>query len=324
MKAHSISISGILTLDLHALNNEGAEGNTMMTRMVDIIDKNGNRHTVNAISGDMFKHIQAGHLLDEALESGLALCAACRRFDANRICGDPDFTKNPELAQEDCKDSVILTAAIKRCAIDDLEGILITSEMGKKRSIARKSCIEFGWVVGIPDQVATESYFHAKYVPEGRGEGRGDAANLGQNIFHRPASSGRYAMVVGMDLFRVGRNDISLDPVLDKEDRINRCAALVRSAMNAIVKPTGAHRNTQNPHIINFEGVVAVSCSSLPAPAVSALNSGFVEETKRIELVLNQMQSNSVSTHVFDSLAGFTEMIAQVLGPNVARAVAGS
>jgi len=27
----SLSISGLLTLELHALNNEGAEGNTMMT-----------------------------------------------------------------------------------------------------------------------------------------------------------------------------------------------------------------------------------------------------------------------------------------------------
>jgi len=50
----SLSISGLLTLELHALNNEGAEGNTMMTRMVNIIDQQGRKHTVNAVSGDMF------------------------------------------------------------------------------------------------------------------------------------------------------------------------------------------------------------------------------------------------------------------------------
>lgn len=33
----SLSISGLITMELHALNNEGAEGNTMMTRMVDIM-----------------------------------------------------------------------------------------------------------------------------------------------------------------------------------------------------------------------------------------------------------------------------------------------
>ena len=80
MNTKSIAISGLLTLDMHALNNEGAEGNTMMTRMVDIVDASGRKHTVNAISGDMFKHIQTGHLIDEALESGLPLCESCKKI----------------------------------------------------------------------------------------------------------------------------------------------------------------------------------------------------------------------------------------------------
>ena len=38
----------------------------MMTRMVDIIsfDQQGHKHSVNAISGDMFKHIVVEHLLE--------------------------------------------------------------------------------------------------------------------------------------------------------------------------------------------------------------------------------------------------------------------
>src|SRR5437667_1812216 len=182
MKIKSISISGVLTLDLHALNNEGAEGNTMMTRMVDIVDSSGQKHTVNAISGDMFKHIQSGHLIEEALESGLPLCEGCKRFDANRICGDESFVNSSKF-NKDTVDSSILSAALKKCVVDDLQGILITSEIGKKRSIARKSCVEFGWVVGKPGAVSTESYFHAKYVPEGRGKGSESPENLGQNIF---------------------------------------------------------------------------------------------------------------------------------------------
>jgi CRISPR-associated protein Cst2 len=62
-----------MTLELHALNNEGAEGNTMMTRMVDIIDQQGKKHTVNAISGDMFKHIVVEHLLGESRAAALPL-----------------------------------------------------------------------------------------------------------------------------------------------------------------------------------------------------------------------------------------------------------
>jgi len=91
MKTKSLSITGLLTLEMHALNNEGAEGNTMMTRMVDIVDASGQKHTVNAISGDMFKHIQTGHLIEEAMESGLPLCEGCKKFDANRICIDDVF-----------------------------------------------------------------------------------------------------------------------------------------------------------------------------------------------------------------------------------------
>src|SRR5213593_4705477 len=164
MMLRSLSISGILTLELHSLNNEGGEGNTMMTRMVGIVDETGRKHTVNAISGDMFKHIQAEHLQAEALGRGLPLCNGCKVMNANRIAFDEAFTKNSEFGKE-TSDSQILATALKTCVMDDCEGILITNEIGKKRSIARKSCIEFGWVVGKPEQVTTEAYFHAKYVP---------------------------------------------------------------------------------------------------------------------------------------------------------------
>lgn len=319
MNHKSISISGLLTLDLHALNNEGAEGNTMMTRMVDIVDGEGKKHTVNAISGDMFKHIQTGHLIDESLEMGLPLCEACRRFDANRICGDESFVKNQAFNKE-TRDSVILSAALKKCVVDDMQGILITSEIGKKRSIARKSCVEFGWAVGRPGAVSTESYFHAKYVPEGRGKGSESSDNLGQNIFHRPASSGQYAVVVGIDLFRILRNDITLESLGTDKEITNRQAALIRSVMSTFVKPTGAHRNTQNPHIVDFQGVVTSSSSSLPAPNVSALNSDYIGEAKRLAGVLNKMHANAIDVYEFKSLSAFAETIATILGPAIARA----
>jgi CRISPR-associated protein Cst2 len=82
----SLSVSGLLTLELHALNNEGAEGNTMMTRMVDIILKDAEgvprKHTVNAVSRDMFKHILVGHLIEEAKASGLHLCKGCENLQS--------------------------------------------------------------------------------------------------------------------------------------------------------------------------------------------------------------------------------------------------
>ena len=56
-KIASISISGEMTLNMHSLNNEGGEGNQIMTRQLTIVDKEGREYTVNGISGDMFKHI---------------------------------------------------------------------------------------------------------------------------------------------------------------------------------------------------------------------------------------------------------------------------
>lgn len=56
-KVYSLSTSARATLDMHSLNNEGGEGNQIQTRMVDIFAGDGKLHNVNAISGDMLKHI---------------------------------------------------------------------------------------------------------------------------------------------------------------------------------------------------------------------------------------------------------------------------
>jgi CRISPR-associated protein Cst2 len=309
---NSLSISGLLTLDLHALNNEGSEGNTMMTRMVDTVDRGGVKHTVNAVSGDMFKHIIVEHLLGEAQNHGLPLCSGCATFNANRICADSAFMNTPGW-NERTQESVILSGVLQRCVVDDCAGILITGKIGKERSIARKSCVEVGWVVGRPGTV-TESYFHAKYVPEGRGSGSGQGENLGQNIFHRPASSGQYAFVLSLDLYKVGRNDITLGNDIAEPQRKQRMAALVRSVIKAVVKPTGAHRNTQNPHVIDFSGVIATSTSTLPAPTVSALNPAYETEIERIVAALNNLSigRGAVASGRFDSLGQFAERMAQI------------
>lgn len=88
---YSISISARATLDLHSLNNEGGEGNQIQTRMVNIVNQTGRLQNVNAISGDMYKHIQSDHLIRRALAAGLPLCTGCREFNANRINADKDF-----------------------------------------------------------------------------------------------------------------------------------------------------------------------------------------------------------------------------------------
>ena len=71
---YALSISAQAVLNLHSLNNEGSEGNQTQTRMVDVLtrDENGGyiESNVNAISGDMFKHMQVAHLHRIASERG--------------------------------------------------------------------------------------------------------------------------------------------------------------------------------------------------------------------------------------------------------------
>ena len=313
MRSASLGISGLLTLNLHSLNNEGSEGNYLQTRQVQIVDENGDLKTVNAISGDMFKHIQAEHLYYLAKERGLPLCNGCETFNANRIVIDQEFADRFE---EKSQENEILSGALQTCIIDDMEGILITSKVGgKKRSIGRKSVIEFGWVVGRPESTRTDSFFHVKYVSEGQGNDPKDesGANLGQNIFHRPASSGQYAVVLNLDLYRIGRNDITQELAISEEEQLERAKALLTSVLYTMVKPSGAHRNTQNPHITAFEGCFTLSNSTVPAPLASALNKGYREEIEQITTALNKVSNNSISYKTFNTLSDFSEKMSQLI-----------
>ena len=84
----SLSIAARATLDMHSLNNEGGEGNQIQTRMVDIVDHRGELHNVNAISGDMLKHVLMEHYYQQARAQHIALCQSCQYFNANRINAD--------------------------------------------------------------------------------------------------------------------------------------------------------------------------------------------------------------------------------------------
>jgi CRISPR-associated protein Cst2 len=301
----SVSISARATIDMHSLNNEGGEGNQIQTRMVDIVGADGRLHNVNAISGDMLKHIQAQHFFELARASRppLPLCAGCARFDANRINADKAFADAMPKS-----DPEALTALLRHCAMDDTAGILITAG---NRSLPRKSVTEFGWVVGIPSLVETDSYFHVKYAERGKERREADAAardatgsNLGQAIFHRPASSGVYALVCHLELSRIGYNDISQTYAIDETERSRRATALIQSVMHTFLELNGAMRTTQLPHLVALEGALTLSATSaVPAPMVSPLAGGhedgalYRQQTKEIVAALNGGAQPAVVFH---------------------------
>ena len=315
---YSLTICGRTTIDMHSLNNEGSEGNQIATRMVNIYDQAGKLAAVNAISGDMFKHIQAEHLFHLSRNSGLKLCSGCQKFSANRILDDLDFVNSYE---KDTSDHEIIATMVKRCAIDDIEGILVTA---KNKSTPRKSIVEFGWVVGIPELTKTDNYFHVKYVSDSGQQNRDNSddtgesgANLGQNIFHRPASSGVYAIVAGIEVSRLGFNDISQDYAIDDVERKQRYKALIESLLCTFVEPNGAMRSTQHPHLVNFDGVVSLSTKILPAPTISPLNDAYKDEIRRVADALNQIETSAIELRKFDSLGEYAEVMANLANTTV-------
>jgi CRISPR-associated protein Cst2 len=312
----SLSLCARITLDLHSLNNEGTEGNQQQTRMVHIIDQKGQRAVVNAVSGDMFKHILVEHLVPLLEEGGQPLSPGAKVHDADRINAlnqdfvdycekEHDFPKNGKKEMRKATESEIMTKILVDCSLTDMAGTLVT----RGRSVGRKSVAEFGWVVGLPYDgmgqplTTTEQYFHVKYAPEGRGGAAGGETVAGkQAIFHRPASSGVYALICNLDLYRIGFNDITRQYVVNSDGRKSRAKALIHALASTILKPTGAQRNTQNPHIVACEGIVTVSSSSLPAPTVSPLHDSYRDHIAQAATALNKIKADGVTVKTFDTL----------------------
>ena len=310
---YSLSISARAILNLHSLNNEGGEGNQIQTRMVDIVyydeEKQPRLANVNAISGDMFKHIQAEHLHRIATEKGLPLCQACQRFDANRMSADPDFR---DWIKTDKPTQVQVVDRLLGCTIDNLEGNLITEG---SLSAPRKSVVEFGWVVGLPEAVTTDEYFHVKYVPDRREKPTDKderEGNLGQAIFHRPTSSGVYAIVGNFEIARIGYNDIS-QTYVEGVDRQKQFEALVESILYTFVEMNGAMRNTQLPHLVALDGVVAISYGVAPAPTVSPLNPLFATEIEGVKDAINALhQADVIEVKHFENVNGLSKILSNL------------
>jgi CRISPR-associated protein Cst2 len=204
----------------------------------------------------------------------------------------------------------VIDALLQHCALDDLEGNLIAKG---NRSVPRKSAAEFSWVVGLPEVTRTESYFHVRYATEHGG----DSEAQKQAIFHRPASSGVYAVGASFEIARIGYNDIIQQYAIKDDERAHRYKAFTESILYTFVEPNGAMRGTQNPHILGFEGVVTVSTQVVPAPMLSSLDDGYREEVKRVAEALNAIHPNAVAVHEFDSMGAFAEIMQKLIAESI-------
>ncbi|MBI5033682.1 MAG: DevR family CRISPR-associated autoregulator [Chloroflexi bacterium] len=325
---YSISISARVVLNLHSLNNEGSEGNQVQTRMVEVIyyDPDGEikRDSVNAISGDMLKHIQSEHLHRIAIERNLPMCQPCRQFDPNRIAADEDYLGTIEGQSN----QFAIDELLRRCAITDLEGTLITKAGREKRSLPRKSVAEFAWMTGVPGAMASSSYFHVKFASE-HGDSSSAVDESGtvagkQTPFHRPTNSGVYALVCSFEPSRIGYNDISQEYAKNTDpspiDRTARYKALLESVIYTFVQMNGAMRSAQMPHLTAFHGVIATSYGVAPAPSVSPLNPKFVTEIEQTKDAINGLHKkigntdqDVIAVRPFADIAQFAEILRDLI-----------
>jgi CRISPR-associated protein Cst2 len=301
----SLSLSARVTLALHNLNSEGREGNQQQTRMVYVIDPAGKRHAVNAVSGDMFKHIYVQELTAALQAQGQPLSSGAVLRSPDRITVDAAF-KSAIKGQTAAE---VQSEMLRRCAVTDIAGTLFTEGI----TVPRKSCVEFGWLAGLPERVQTEQYFHVKYEPDRRKAAqttRGEGTIAGsQTVFHRPASSGIYALICHLELSRVGVNDVTGEPVISGEDRKARPRATVQALLATLIRPAGAQCNTQSPHLMDCSGVLTLSRSYLAAPMMSPLSDTYREEVGSIAGVLNRLVPGAISAHRFDSLGEGIELL---------------
>jgi CRISPR-associated protein Cst2 len=126
---YEIAILGRVTWDLHSLNNEGTVGNVTEPRTLVLADGT----QTDGVSGEMLKHMHAENMWK--LESDKTkFCSVCQKLWPERA---GDVKGNIE---EGIKEAL-------NCEMCDIHGFLVPRAPNPNR----RSTVEFGWAVGIPE-----------------------------------------------------------------------------------------------------------------------------------------------------------------------------
>lgn len=307
---YEIAILGRVAWQLHSLNNEGAVGNVTEPRSVRIIDpKTKKAVTTDGISGEMLKHIHTEIMW--ALTDKNKLCDACKVLNPEKF----NFAiKSGRVSVKTAEEA--LENVLKACDICDVHGFLL-----ERPTVSRKSTVEFGWALGIPE-VYRDIHTHARHsiseiveVEEEKEPGNWGSdkcsergcetkpeeskllkvgkkwyceehapVSKGQMVYHRPTRSGIYAVVSVFQPWRIGLNEARQECYsydIDK-DRERRYQIALKAYQIMFARPEGAMTTTRFPHVEDFNGVIVYSTKPLPVPVISPLKDGYINEIKNI------------------------------------------
>ncbi|WP_371416144.1 hypothetical protein [Aphanizomenon sp. UHCC 0183] len=206
------------------------------------------------------------------------------------------FTTTSIFTDKDTDLSAKTGKVLQLCTISDLEGFMVTVKGGQ--TLKRDSVIEFGAVVGLPNRVKTQSYFHAKYGVDN------------PTPYNVQVSSGLYATVLNIEAFRIGYNPHNFGYSIDISERKKRLDALLKSVLYTYLQPNGAKRNTNLPHPDSFKGIITVSSRRCPAPMLSALEYDYQSQIKSLATTLNNLNgAETIRCFEFDNMAEFADQI---------------
>jgi CRISPR-associated protein Cst2 len=299
-----ISIMARVTWDLHSLNNEGNVGNVTEPRTV--VLASGEKS--DGVSGEMFKHVHSYNIwLSESDKS--RFCPACARLQPQRA-DLPDYRRT----LKGKTNTEVMASAIANCALCDLHGFLV-----QEPPIARRSTLEFGWIVGLPNQYHREIHLHARHSMEERQtreqrqatkdehQERGEEEVSAQMVYHRPTRSGVYALVSLFQPWRIGLNEINYDYV-SGVDRQVRYRLALQAYKASFMHADGAMTSTRLPHVEAIEGIIAASNSNFPVPLLSPLKENYWAELrnlaeKQTQIELSEFSSLSEIVQIIDSLS---------------------
>ena len=300
---YEIAILGRAIWQLHSLNNEGTVGNVTEPRSVRIIDPNTKKAvTTDGISGEMLKHIHTEIIW--TLDNKDNLCDACKVLNPEKF----NFAiKTKKITTKDVEDA--LEQALKTCDICDIQGFLL-----ERPTASRKSTIEFGWALGIPE-VYRDIHTHARHAlgEKGRGsrnqeEERKTEGISTQMVYHRPTRSGVYAVISVFQPWRVGLNEARQSKYtydVDDPIRERRYKLALKAYQVLFARPEGAMTTTRLPHVEDFSGVIVYSTKPMPVPVISPLKDDYVNEIKTISESIDA----SIKVMEFDNIADFATKI---------------
>jgi len=286
-----LAIIGRVTWNLHSLNNEGTIGNVTEPRTVVLWD--GTK--TDGVSGEMMKHIHAFWTWLQARQNNLPLCDGCKEFKPQKVDVASGKLKG--------KEAEALSQAVSQCVLCDLHGFLV-----QRPTIHRQSTIEFGWVVGVPEQIHRDLHIHARHaIGERTEEQQASEEVSAQMLYHRPTRSGVYAFVTLFQAWRVGLNEVNYTyAVNDDSERKKRYEVALTAYEWTFKRPDGAMTTTRLPHIGGIEGLVLVARKPVPVPLLSPLRNDYCENLKTLA------EKQGVETHEFKDLASLTDILAEL------------